>query len=255
MKRLVSGLLALVVLLQVGTVQSTAYASEKDYEIYNGKVVNARLYAPIRAVGEKLKAKVNWDNATKTATVITKKTVMKMTLGSKVLKVNNEQIQMDVSLLLENGSVFLPIRFIGDALGHSTYWDKKARMASSYSEQNRFVVYAQPLFYRDGYKLLDEAINKVKNLSNVAQKRQYLKPYFTDEMINLIIMRNVTYTDLSQYTTSYNYYYPKETNMYIYRSERVPNQSNYVSQQILITKRNNQWVIGSLSENIYEPMP
>jgi hypothetical protein len=180
---------------------------------------------------------------------------MKMTLGSKVLKVNNEQIQMDVSLLLENGSIFLPIRFIGDALGHSTYWDKKARMASSSSEQNRFVVYAQPLFYRDGYKLLDEAINKVKNLSNVAQKRQYLKPYFTDEMINLIIMRNVTYTDLSPYTTSYNYYYPKETNMYIYRSESLPNQSNEISQQILITKRNNQWVIGSLSERMYEPMP
>jgi len=128
-------------------------------------------------------------------------------------------------------------------------------MASSYSEQNRFVVYAQPLFYRDGYKLLDEAINKVKNLSNVAQKRQYLKPYFTDEMINLIIMRNVTYTDLSQYTTSYNYSYPKETNMYIYRSERIADQSNYISQQILITKRNNQWVIGSFSEDIYEPMP
>ncbi|WP_446936463.1 hypothetical protein [Lysinibacillus fusiformis] len=128
-------------------------------------------------------------------------------------------------------------------------------MASSYSEENRFVVYAQPLFYRDGYKLLDEAINKVKNVSNVAQKRQYLKPYFTDEMINLIIMRNVTYTDLSPYTTSYNYYYPKETNMFIYRSESLPNQSKYVSQQILITKRNNQWVIGSLSENMYEPMP
>jgi len=74
-------------------------------------------------------------------------------------------------------------------------------------------------------------------------------------MINLIIMRNVTYTDLSQYTTSYNYSYPKETNMYIYRSERIADQSNYISQQILITKRNNQWVIGSFSEDIYEPMP
>jgi len=112
MKKLVICLLALVVVLQVGSVNSTAYASEKDYEIYNGKVVNARLYAPIRAVGDKIRAQVNWDNATKTATVITDKTVMKMTLGSKVLKVNNDQIQMDVSLLLENGSIFLPIRFI-----------------------------------------------------------------------------------------------------------------------------------------------
>ncbi|WP_249650640.1 hypothetical protein, partial [Lysinibacillus sp. D4A3_S15] len=62
-------------------------------------------------------------------------------------------------------------------------------------------------------------------------------------------------TDFSPYTTSYNNYYPKETNMYIYRSESLPNQSNEISQQILITKRNNQWVIGSLSERMYEPMP
>lgn len=91
----------------------------------DGKVVNARLYAPIRAVGEKLQAQVSWDGTTKTVTVVKDKKVIKMTLGSKVLKVNNEQIHMDVSLLLENGSIFLPIRFIGDALGDRTKLGKK----------------------------------------------------------------------------------------------------------------------------------
>ena len=39
-----------------GTGNSTVYASVIDNEINNGKVVNARLYAPIRAVDEKLHA-------------------------------------------------------------------------------------------------------------------------------------------------------------------------------------------------------
>lgn len=219
----------------------------------DGKVVNARLYAPIRAVGEKLHAQVSWDGTTKTATVIKDKKVLKMTLSSKVLNVNNEQIHMDVSLLLENGSIFLPIRFIGDALGDRTYWDKSTRLAILYSEPYAVIVYAQPLLYKDGYKLLDEAINRVKNIANVAQKRQYLKPYFTDEMINLIIMRNLRFTDMSKATTYYSY--PKDTNMRIRREVSVPGRFGALAQDVLLTKRNNQWIVGSLNEDFYEFMP
>ena len=66
--------------------------------------------------------------------------------------------------------------FIGDALEDRTYWDKSTRLAILYSVPYVVIVYAQPLLYKDGYKLLDEAINRVKNIVNVAQKRQYLKP-------------------------------------------------------------------------------
>ncbi|MCY9549331.1 copper amine oxidase N-terminal domain-containing protein [Lysinibacillus xylanilyticus] len=257
-KRLVVCCLILVIAtIHFGTGNTTVYASEGDYAIYNGKVTNGRLYAPIRAVGEKIKAQVSWDGATKTATVIKDKKVIKLTFGSKILKVNNEQLQMDVSLLLENGSIFLPIRYVGDALEGSTYWDKKERLANLYSEPYGVygvTVYAQPLFYKDGYKLLDEAINKVKNIDNVAQKRQYLKPYFTDEMINLIIMRNVRFTDMSKATITY-YSYPKDTNMRIKREVSAPGRFGTLAQDVLLTKRNNQWVVGSLNEYFYEFRP
>ena len=123
-----------------------------------------------------------------------------------------------------------------------------------YSEQEQagIVVYAQPLFYEDGFKLFDEAIAKVKNVSTVAQKRQYLKPYFTDEVINLIIMRNLTFTDMSE-TSYYSYSYPKETNMSIRRL--VPGSGGELVQVVLLTKRNNQWLVGSLEEDFYEYMP
>jgi|GEM_PF-839385 len=250
-------LIVVMAIIHFDTGNSTVYASEGDYEIYNGKVTNGRLYAPIRAVGEKINAQVSWDGATKTATVIKDKKVIKLTLGSKVLKVNNERLQMDVSLLLENGSIFLPVRYIGDALGGSTYWDKKERLANLYSDPYGVygvTVYAQPLLYKDGYKLLDEAINKVKNIDNVAQKRQYLKPYFTDEMINLIIMRNLRFTDMSEAIITY-YSYPKDTNMRISREVSAPGRFGALVQHALLTKRNNQWVVGSLTEDFYEFMP
>ena len=41
-------------------------------------------------------------------------------------------------------------------------------------------------------------------------------------MINLIIMRNLTFTDMSQEYNSYSYSYPKETNMKISREVSVP---------------------------------
>ncbi|MGY4796038.1 stalk domain-containing protein [Lysinibacillus fusiformis] len=258
MKRLVvCCLIVVIATCHFGTANSTVYASENDNQIYNGKVVNGRLYVPIRAVGEKIKAQVSWDATTKTAALIKGKKVIKMTLGSKILKVNNEQRQMDVSLLLENGSIFLPIRFIGDALEYKTTWTQYNRVAGLYSEQEQFgvVVYAQPLYYEDGYKLLDEAIAKVKNISTVAQKRQYLKPYFTDEMINLIIMRNLTFTDMSQEYNYYSYSYPKETNMKISREVSVPGKFGRLVQDALLTKRNNQWVVGSLTEGFYQFMP
>ncbi|MEQ6353357.1 copper amine oxidase N-terminal domain-containing protein [Lysinibacillus sp. M3] len=255
MKRLVvCCLIVVIATFHFSTGNSTVYASGTDNLIYNGKVLNGRLYAPIRAVGEKINAQVSWDGATKTATLTKNKKIIKMTLGSKILKVNNEQLQMDVSLLLDNGSIFLPIRFIGDALDYRTIWLKSNRYASMYSEQEQagIVVYAQPLFYEDGFKLLDEAIAKVKNVSTVAQKRQYLKPYFTDEVINLIIMRNLTFTDMSE-TSYYSYSYPKETNMSIRRL--VPGSGGNVIQNVLLTKRNNQWLVGSLEEEFVPYRP
>ncbi|WP_342532485.1 copper amine oxidase N-terminal domain-containing protein [Lysinibacillus sp. FSL K6-0057] len=96
MKRLVvCCLIVVIATCHFETANSTVYASENDNQIYNGKVVNGRLYVPIRAVGEKIKAQVSWDATTKTATLIKGKKVIKMTLGSKILKVNNEQRQMD----------------------------------------------------------------------------------------------------------------------------------------------------------------
>ena len=84
---------------------------------------NGRTQVPIRAVSEMLDCKVDWDDTSKTAT-ITKENgdVVKVTLGSDVLTVNNKSSQMDTTAIIKDDRTFIPVRFVAEALGLEVEW-------------------------------------------------------------------------------------------------------------------------------------
>ena len=84
---------------------------------------NGRTQVPIRAVSEMLDCKVDWDDTSKTAT-ITKENgdVVKVTLGSDVLTVNNKSSQMDTTAIIKDDRTFIPVRFVAEALGWEVEW-------------------------------------------------------------------------------------------------------------------------------------
>ena len=84
---------------------------------------NGRTQVPIRAVSEMLDCKVDWDDTSKTAT-ITKENgdVVKVTLGSDVLTVNNKLSQMDTTAIIKDDRTFIPVRFVAEALGLEVEW-------------------------------------------------------------------------------------------------------------------------------------
>ena len=84
---------------------------------------NGRTQVPIRAVSEMLDCKVDWDDTSKTAT-ITKENgdVVKVTLGSDVLTVNNKSSQMDTIAIIKDDRTFIPVRFVAEALGLEVEW-------------------------------------------------------------------------------------------------------------------------------------
>ena len=84
---------------------------------------NGRTQVPIRAVSEMLDCKVDWDDTSKTAT-ITKENgdVVKVTLGSDVLTVNNKSSQMDTTAIIKDDRTFIPVRFVAEAQGLEVEW-------------------------------------------------------------------------------------------------------------------------------------
>ena len=78
---------------------------------------NNRTYVPFRALGEALGAKVEYVAADNTVTYSLGKTEIVMTLGSKDYTVNGEKKTMDVAPFAKDNRTYVPVRFVGEALG------------------------------------------------------------------------------------------------------------------------------------------
>ena len=88
--------------------------SVKDAAPY---IANDRTYVPFRALGEALGAEVVWDNDARTVTYTLGKTEVVMTIGEKTYTVNGEEKTMDVAPEITGDRTYVPVRFVGEALG------------------------------------------------------------------------------------------------------------------------------------------
>ena len=83
------------------------------------KVVNKNNtnLVPLRTISEELGADVNYDNMSKKITVIYKDSIVGAVLGSKHASVNGHKTELQVEPQIIKGTTYVPIRFIGEALG------------------------------------------------------------------------------------------------------------------------------------------
>ncbi len=75
----------------------------------------SRLQVPIRFVSENLGAAVAWDNQTQTATI---NGTIRITAGEKVIQTASGAIAMDTQAVTKGNRMYVPIRYIGSALGY-----------------------------------------------------------------------------------------------------------------------------------------
>ena len=80
-------------------------------------VANDRTYVPFRALGEALGAKVEWDNDARTVTYVLGDNTVVMTIGDTTYTVNGEEKTMDVAPEISGERTYVPVRFVGEALG------------------------------------------------------------------------------------------------------------------------------------------
>lgn len=152
MKRCIKGSIAfLCAALFVFSLFGDTRAKDFDVELtINGKGINfteetgrpfanetARTFVPLRITMESLGVNVEWDGDAKAATLTDGETTVVVTVGSKIIVVNGENIENDVAAIVSNGRIYLPIRAVAEAFGANVEWNKSANTVEI--ESDKFV--------------------------------------------------------------------------------------------------------------------
>jgi hypothetical protein len=91
---------------------------------------DGRTMLPVGAIAKALGASVQWDDATKTATLTLGTKTVEVTIGQNILIVDGAPVTMDTVAVIQDGRTFLPVRAVGEALGAKIGWDAQTRTVS-----------------------------------------------------------------------------------------------------------------------------
>lgn len=110
-----------------------------------------RTLVPVRFVTEKLGAKVDWDQKTKSATVLLNNKEIKLTIDSPKVTINNETVTLDknsipklVVFANQDSRTMVPLAFISQMLGYKVGWDNVNRVPYINTNEDEVVVELNP---------------------------------------------------------------------------------------------------------------
>lgn len=118
------------------TIDSQLQTFEQD-----AVIIGESTMVPMRAIFEKLGAKIDWDQDTETVTAVKVKSVssnplavadtinIKLTVGKQIAFVNSKAVSLAVKPVIINGSTLVPLRFVAEALGTGVSWDQATTTA------------------------------------------------------------------------------------------------------------------------------
>lgn len=98
-------------------------------------IENDRTLVPMRAIFEALGAEVEWDQETATVTATRGGDTLKITIGSNVLYVNNDSVELDVPAKITDGRTLVPVRAISESFDAKVEWDSGMRSVKISTEK------------------------------------------------------------------------------------------------------------------------
>jgi hypothetical protein len=84
--------------------------------------MNGRVLVPLRGVLEKMGATVDWMPATQTVVASKGDMEINLPIGSRIARVNDREVRLDVPATTIAGSTMVPLRFVSEALGADVTW-------------------------------------------------------------------------------------------------------------------------------------
>lgn len=124
-------------------------------------IINERTMVPIRAIFEKMGATVEWNQSTSSAVCTKDDTVVKMTVNSTNMYVNNQKIEMDTTPIVIDGRTLAPARYVAEAFGSEVEWD----------QQNSAVIITSKIAVKYYY----DATNEVNQIKDFISRGLYLE--------------------------------------------------------------------------------
>lgn len=85
---------------------------------------NNRILVAFRPIAEYMDATLQWDAKNKKVTIIRKGKKVEITNGQKVGYVNGVKKNLDESVQIIDGRVYVPLRFVSESLGAQVSWNK-----------------------------------------------------------------------------------------------------------------------------------
>ncbi len=90
---------------------------------------SGRLLVPIRALSTALGADVEWNNETRTATIVFDGKTIEIAMSNENILVNGSPVETDVPAEIINGRIVVPLRFIIENMGLEIEWDQDTQTA------------------------------------------------------------------------------------------------------------------------------
>ncbi|MDD6484877.1 MAG: copper amine oxidase N-terminal domain-containing protein [Clostridiales bacterium] len=130
MKKFLSLLFAIALLLSFNitaladdTINVTLDGNHVEFDV-KPQIIDGRTMVPIRAIFEKMGAVVEWNEDTSTAICTKGDTVVKMTVDSTDMYVNDQLTKMDISPVVIDGRTLAPARYAAEAFGADVQWSQ-----------------------------------------------------------------------------------------------------------------------------------
>ncbi|MCL2573277.1 MAG: stalk domain-containing protein [Defluviitaleaceae bacterium] len=135
----------------------SAYANDEIRVTINGEqvefadqqptIIDGRTLVPVRAIFEALGATVEWSDEHRTITATTaNNNVIRMSIGSINIFMNETLITMDISPQIIDGRTMIPARFVAETVGMHVNWDDKTNTVVITSPPTRVVSVSTGLF-------------------------------------------------------------------------------------------------------------
>lgn len=132
MKKLLSLVIALILVVSLCSV-ITVNAEKTVTVTVDGQIVHfdvqprligGRTMVPLRAIFEALGAAVEWDEKTRTVTAYNEVYIVKCTIDSNTMYINNEAKTIDVAPMIVDSRTLVPARFVAEAFDCNVDWDE-----------------------------------------------------------------------------------------------------------------------------------